>query len=87
VWQDALDEFVATVLLLVLILVLLEWGSTNIPIGWFFSLALVISVMLLVIMEGPFSMVSLNAASELGRASSAISIRKQTHTLMARTRP
>ncbi len=64
--QGALDEFVASALLLVFILVLLERRSTNAPIGWFFPVALGISMMLLVIMEGPISTVSLNAACDPG---------------------
>lgn len=66
VWQGALGEFIATALLLVFILVLLERRSTNAPIGWFFPVGLGIGVMLLVIVEGPISMVSLNAARDLG---------------------
>lgn len=66
VWQGAAGEFIATALLLVFILVLLEKRSTNAPIGWFFPVGLGIAVMLLVIVEGPVSMVSLNAARDLG---------------------
>jgi len=65
-WQGALGEFIATALLLVFILVLLERRSTNAPIGWFFPVALGIGVLLLVVIEGPISMVSLNAARDLG---------------------
>lgn len=66
VWQGALGEFIATALLLVFILVLIERRSTNAPISWFFPVGLGIGVMLLVIVEGPISMVSLNAARDLG---------------------
>ncbi|HVB73422.1 MAG TPA: MIP/aquaporin family protein [Ktedonobacteraceae bacterium] len=66
VWQGALGEFIATALLLVFILVLLEQRSTNAPISWFFPVGLGIGVMLLVVVEGPISMVSLNAARDLG---------------------
>jgi glycerol uptake facilitator protein len=66
VWQGALGEFIATALLLVFILVLLERRSANAPISWFFPVGLGIGVMLLVIVEGPISMVSLNAARDLG---------------------
>lgn len=66
VWQGALGEFIATALLLVFILVLLERRSINTPISWFFPVGLGIAVMLLVIVEGPISMVSLNAARDLG---------------------
>jgi di/tricarboxylate transporter len=45
-WQGALGKFVATVLLLVFILVLLERCSTNAPIGWFLPVALGIGAML-----------------------------------------
>jgi glycerol uptake facilitator-like aquaporin len=47
-------------------LVLLERGSPMALIGWFFPDALSIGVMLLVIMEGPISMVSPNASRDMG---------------------
>lgn len=65
-WQGALGEFIATALLVVFILVLLERRSVNAPVSWFFPVGLGLAVMLLVIVEGPISMVSLNAARDLG---------------------
>ncbi len=65
-WQGALGEFIATGLLMVFILVLLEERSVNAPVGWFFPLGLAIAVTMLVVVEGPISMVSLNAARDLG---------------------
>jgi len=65
-WQGAVAEFVATALLVVFILALLEERSVNLPAGWFFPLALGVGVALLVVLAAPVSMASLNAARDLG---------------------
>lgn len=65
-WQGAAGEFAATALLVIFILVLLEIRSTNVPIAWAFPLVLALAVTMIVVVEGPASMVSLNAARDLG---------------------
>lgn len=65
-WQGAAGEFIATGLLMVFILVLLEERSVNAPSSWFFPFGLAIAVTMLVVVEAPISMVSLNAARDLG---------------------
>ncbi len=65
-WQGAAGEFVATAVLVIFILVLLELRSINAPMAWFFPLALALAVTMIVVVEGPASMVSLNAARDLG---------------------
>lgn len=66
VWQGAVGEFIAMALLAMFILIPLEQRSVNAPIGWFFPVGLGIAVMMLVIVEAPISMVSLNPARDLG---------------------
>lgn len=65
-WQGAAGEFGATALLVIFILLLLESRSSTTPTLWFFPLALGLAVMMIVVVEGPASMVSLNAARDLG---------------------
>lgn len=65
-WQGAAGEFIATALLVIFILVMLDARSTMKPIAWFFPFGLALVVMMLVVIEGPLSMVSLNAARDLG---------------------
>ncbi len=65
-WQGFLGEFIATAILMMFILVLLELRSENHPVGWFFPFGLAIAVTMLVVVEAPVSMVSLNAARDLG---------------------
>lgn len=65
-WQGAAGEFLATGLLVILILVLIDARNTNKPTAGFFPLVLGLGVMMLVVIEGPVSMVSLNAARDLG---------------------
>lgn len=65
-WQGAAGEFAATALLVIFILVLLEIRSSNIPISWAFPLVLALAVSMIVVVEGPASMVSLNAARDFG---------------------
>lgn len=64
--QGALGEFLATFILMLGILFLLESRSVNNPISWFFPVALGLIVVELVIIEAPISMLSLNAARDLG---------------------
>jgi len=65
-WQGAAGEAAATFLLVIFILVLLEMRSINMPISWAFPLVLAFAVAMIVVVEGPASMVSLNAARDLG---------------------
>jgi glycerol uptake facilitator protein len=65
-WQGFLGEFIATAILMMFILVLLELRSENHPVGWFFPFGLALAVTMLVVVEAPVSMVSLNAARDLG---------------------
>lgn len=65
-WQGGLGEGIATALLVVFILVLIELRSNNAPVSWFFPVGLGIAVTMLVVVEAPISMVSLNAARDLG---------------------
>jgi len=65
-WQGAAGEAAATCLLVIFILVLLELRSVNLPIPWAFPLVLALAVAMIVVVEGPASMVSLNAARDLG---------------------
>lgn len=64
--QGAMGEFVATFILMLAILFLLEMRSVNNPIPWFFPVALGLVVIELVMIEAPLSMLSLNAARDLG---------------------
>lgn len=65
-WQGFMGEALATLLLVVFILGLLELRSVNSPVGWYFPVALCFAVTMLVVVEAPVSMVSLNAARDLG---------------------
>lgn len=64
--QGALGEFLATFILMLGILFLLEQRSVNKPVSWFFPVALGLIVLMLVVIEAPISMLSLNAARDLG---------------------
>lgn len=65
-WQGFLGEFIATGILVIFIFVLLELRSVNVPVSWFFPVGLGLAVTMLVVVEAPISMVSLNAARDLG---------------------
>ena len=65
-WQGAAGELCATALLVIFILLLLEARSRTTPAFWAFPLVLALVVMMIVVVEGPASMVSLNAARDLG---------------------
>jgi glycerol uptake facilitator protein len=65
-WRGFLTETLATGLLLVFILMLLEARSVNSPRGWFFPLALGVGVCMLVMVTAPLTMTSLNPARDLG---------------------
>jgi glycerol uptake facilitator protein len=64
--QGSIGEFLATFILMLGILFLLEARSVNNPVSWFFPVALGLIVLNLVIIEAPLSMLSLNAARDLG---------------------
>lgn len=59
-------EALSTALLVAFILVLLEQRSVNAPASWFFPIALGVLVTMLVIIDGPLTMTSLNPARDLG---------------------
>jgi glycerol uptake facilitator protein len=65
-WQGFVGEFVATAMLVIFILVMLERRNTFGPAAWYFPVALGLAVMMLVVFEGGPSMVSLNAARDFG---------------------
>jgi glycerol uptake facilitator protein len=65
-WQGAAGEFVATALLIIFILLLLELRNSSHPAAWAFPLVLALAVTMIVVVEGPATMVSLNAARDLG---------------------
>jgi glycerol uptake facilitator protein len=64
--QGSIGEFLATFILMLGILFLTESRSVNNPASWFFPVALGLIVLELVIIEAPISMLSLNAARDLG---------------------
>ncbi len=66
IWRGFLTEALATALLMMFILVLLEARSVNVPRGWFFPLALGVAVCMLVFVTAPLTMTSLNPARDLG---------------------
>jgi glycerol uptake facilitator protein len=65
-WRGFLVEVIATALLLIVILSLLETRSINAPSAWFFPLAVGAFVGMLVFVTAPLTMTSLNAARDLG---------------------
>jgi glycerol uptake facilitator protein len=66
VWRGFFTEAIATALLVVFILVLLERRSVNAPAPWFFPIALGFGVVMLVFVTAPQTMTSLNPARDLG---------------------
>ncbi len=66
IWRGFFTEALATALLLVIILMLLEARSVNSPRAWFFPVALGIGVCMLVFVTAPLTMTSLNPARDLG---------------------
>jgi glycerol uptake facilitator protein len=64
--QGAIGEFLATFILMLGIVFLLEQRSINQPASWYFPVALGMIVIELVMIEAPVSMLSLNAARDLG---------------------
>jgi glycerol uptake facilitator protein len=68
--QGAWGEALSTALLVICILMFLETRSVNSPAAgkanWFFPLALGVAVAMIVVVEAPISMVSLNGARDLG---------------------
>jgi glycerol uptake facilitator protein len=66
IWRGFLAEALCTAILMAFILVLLERRSVNGPTSWFFPFALGLLVCMIVIIDGPLTMTSLNPARDLG---------------------
>jgi glycerol uptake facilitator protein len=66
IWRGAFTEIVATALLMVIILAMLERRSVNAPSSWFFPVSLAFGVAMLVFVTAPLTMTSLNPARDLG---------------------
>lgn len=66
IWTGFLAEALCTGILVMFILALLERRSVNGPSSWFFPFGLVILVCMIVIIDGPLTMTSLNPARDLG---------------------
>jgi glycerol uptake facilitator protein len=66
VWRGLFTEVMATALLMVIILAMLERRSVNAPSSWFFPVALAFGVAMLVFVTAPLTMTSLNPARDLG---------------------
>lgn len=66
VYVGFIAELLCTALLVMFILALLERRSVNGPTGWFFPVALGLLVCMIVIIDGPLTMTSLNPARDLG---------------------
>jgi glycerol uptake facilitator protein len=66
VWRGLFTEIMATALLIIIILALLERRSVNAPSSWFFPVALALGVAMLVFVTAPLTMTSLNPARDLG---------------------
>jgi glycerol uptake facilitator protein len=66
IWAGFFTEAIATALLLVFILMLIEARSVNAPLGWFFPIGLAVGVTMIVMVTAPLTMTSLNPARDLG---------------------
>lgn len=66
VWCGFLAEALCTALLVAFILILLEKRSVNAPSSWFSPFALGLLICMIVIIDGPLTMTSLNPARDLG---------------------
>ncbi|HEX8941199.1 MAG TPA: MIP/aquaporin family protein [Candidatus Limnocylindrales bacterium] len=66
IWRGFLAEALCTAILMAFILALLEKRSVNGPTSWFFPVGLVFLVCMIVIIDGPLTMTSLNPARDLG---------------------
>jgi glycerol uptake facilitator protein len=66
IWAGFLTEALATAILLIFILMLIEKRSVNAPAPWFFPVGLAIGVTMLVMVTAPLTMTSLNPARDLG---------------------
>jgi glycerol uptake facilitator protein len=66
VWRGFFAEAIATGLLVIFVLTLLERRSVNAPAPWFFPVALAVGVTMLVYVTAPQTMTSLNPARDLG---------------------
>ncbi len=65
-WVGALSEFLGTMFLMLMILVLIEDRNVSKPSGALFPVSLGIAVFAIVALTAPLSMTSLNAARDLG---------------------
>lgn len=65
-WRGFFAEALMTGLLLVFILALLERRSVNAPASWFFPIGLAVLITMIVIVDAPLTMTSLNPARDLG---------------------
>lgn len=66
IWRGFFAEGLATALLVIFVLTLLERRSVNAPASWFFPVALAVGVTMLVYITAPQTMTSLNPARDLG---------------------
>lgn len=66
IWRGLFTEIMATALLVVIILAMLERRSVNAPSSWFFPITLAFGVAMLVFVTAPLTMTSLNPARDLG---------------------
>lgn len=66
IWRGFFAEALCTAILVAFILALLERRSVNGPTSWFFPFALGLLVCMIVVIDGPLTMTSLNPARDLG---------------------
>ncbi len=66
IWTGFLAEALCTAVLVAFILALLERRAVNAPSSWFFPIALGVLVCMIVIIDAPLTMTSLNPARDLG---------------------
>ncbi len=66
IWRGFLAEALCTMILMAFILILLEKRSVNAPAGWFFPISLGVLVTMIVMIDAPLTMTSLNPARDLG---------------------
>jgi glycerol uptake facilitator protein len=66
IWRGIFTEAIATALLVIFIMAMLERRSINAPSAWFFPIALGLLVAMLVFVTAPQTMTSLNPARDLG---------------------
>jgi glycerol uptake facilitator protein len=66
IWTGFLAEALCVAILVAFVLTLLEKRSVNAPVAWFLPVGLVMLVTMIVIIDGPLTMTSLNPARDLG---------------------